>query len=47
LVRSIVTNASGQYSFDALPLGKYNITVSMQGFKKVVSSATNCRSANR
>jgi len=38
LVRSIVTNASGQYSFDAMPLGKYSITVSMQGFKKVVSS---------
>src|SRR5712671_5643363 len=38
LVRHMVTNASGQYGFEALPLGPYTITVTMQGFKKVVSS---------
>src|SRR5262245_19472161 len=35
LERSMVTNASGQYSFDAMPLGKYSVLVSMSGFKKV------------
>src|ERR1043165_5897414 len=34
----MVTNASGQYAFDAMPLGKYTITVSMQGFRKVQST---------
>jgi len=38
LVRNMVTNSSGQYGFEALPLGPYTITVTMQGFKKVVSS---------
>jgi hypothetical protein len=32
------TNPSGQYAFDAMPLGKYTVTVTMQGFKKVQSS---------
>src|ERR1051326_7882732 len=38
LERTMVTNASGQYAFDAMPLGKYTITVSMQGFRKVQST---------
>ena len=33
LKRTILTNPSGQYGFDAMPLGKYTITVSMKGFK--------------
>src|ERR1043165_684155 len=31
----MVTNASGQFAFEAMPLGRYTITVTMQGFKKV------------
>src|SRR5439155_897818 len=31
-------NASGQYSFDAVPLGKYTVSVTMQGFRKFSSS---------
>src|SRR6185295_2465753 len=37
LERTLTSNPSGQYSFEALPLGKYTITVSFQGFKKVTS----------
>src|SRR5215831_12789028 len=36
--RSLQTNASGQYSFEALPLGKYTVTVTREGFKKVQTS---------
>jgi Carboxypeptidase regulatory-like domain/TonB dependent receptor len=39
LQRSMTTNPSGQYSFDAMPLGKYTVSVSMQGFKKMQTSA--------
>ena len=35
LERTVLTNTSGQFAFDAMPLGKYTITVTMQGFKKV------------
>ena len=38
LKRTMITNASGQYAFEAMPLGKYTIAISMQGFKKVTSS---------
>ena len=38
LKRTAPANASGQYSFDAVPLGKYTISVTMQGFKKFSSS---------
>ena len=31
----MVSNPSGQFAFEAMPLGKYTITVTMQGFKKV------------
>src|SRR5437899_3278465 len=37
--RSLVSNASGQYSFDAMPLGKYTVTVALQGFKKATTTA--------
>ncbi len=36
--RTILSNASGQFAFDAMPLGKYTITVTLQGFKKISSS---------
>jgi hypothetical protein len=39
LERSMTTNASGQYGFEAMPLGKVTVIVSLQGFKKVTSSA--------
>ncbi|MBM3812112.1 MAG: carboxypeptidase regulatory-like domain-containing protein [Acidimicrobiia bacterium] len=39
LTRTMPTNSSGLYAFNAMPLGKYRITVSMQGFKKFTSSA--------
>src|SRR5438128_2525911 len=38
LNRSVQTNPSGQYAFEAMPLGEYTVTVTMQGFKKVSSS---------
>jgi hypothetical protein len=34
LKRSVLSNASGQYSFEAVPLGPYTVTVTLQGFKK-------------
>jgi hypothetical protein len=37
LKRTALTNASGQYSFEAMPLGAYTVTVTKQGFKKVTS----------
>src|SRR5262245_41439289 len=39
LERSMATNGSGQYGFEAMPLGKYTIVVTLQGFKKVTSGA--------
>jgi len=33
LVRSQVTEASGQYSFTLLPVGNYSVTVEVMGFK--------------
>lgn len=38
LKRTMMTNASGQFAFEAMPLGKYTITVTLQGFRKYVSS---------
>jgi len=38
LVRTMVTSNSGQYGFDAMPLGKYTISASMTGFKKAQST---------
>jgi hypothetical protein len=38
LERTAVSNGSGQYAFDAMPLGKYTITLTLQGFKKFQSS---------
>src|SRR5438552_18433764 len=38
LERSLVSNGSGQYSFDAMPLGKYTITVALKGFKKTTTA---------
>ena len=35
--RSAVTNSYGQYSFEAMPLGLYTITVTLKGFKKFAS----------
>jgi hypothetical protein len=37
--RSTVTNSYGQYTFDAMPLGPYTITVSLAGFKKFTTQA--------
>ncbi|MFN7935580.1 MAG: TonB-dependent receptor [Bryobacteraceae bacterium] len=34
LSRSMAANESGQYSFEAMPLGAYTISVTAQGFKK-------------
>ena len=34
LRRTMPSNASGQFAFDAMPLGKYNLSVTLQGFKK-------------
>src|SRR6185369_4512178 len=34
LKRTVLTNGSGQYAFEAVPLGPYTVTVTMQGFKK-------------
>ncbi len=31
------SNSSGQFAFDAMPLGKYEISVTLQGFKKFTS----------
>ena len=39
LKRSIESNASGQYAFDAMPLGRYTIIVTKQGFRRVTSSS--------
>ena len=39
LERTMVTSNSGQYSFDALPLGAYVVTATMTGFKKAQSAA--------
>ena len=33
-----MSNASGQFSFEAVPLGPYTVTVTMQGFKKFNSN---------
>jgi len=38
LKRTMHTNASGQYAFEAMPLGQYTIIVTMQGFKRVTST---------
>src|SRR5258706_12863064 len=38
LERSSASNSSGQFSFDAMPLGKYTITVTFQGFKKITTT---------
>ena len=38
LQRSITSNPSGQYAFDAMPPGKYTVSVMMQGFKKMQTS---------
>src|SRR5436190_19361960 len=38
LERSMQSNGSGQFLFEALPLGKYTITVALQGFKKVTTT---------
>jgi len=40
LSRSIATNQSGQYAFEAMPLGPYTISVNLPGFKKI-STASN------
>ncbi len=37
--RTMPTNEFGQYSFDAMPLGPYTVTVSMSGFKKYTTKA--------
>ena len=37
LTRTMKTNTSGQYGFEAMPLGAYTITVNLQGFKKFTS----------
>jgi hypothetical protein len=39
LKRTMLTNPSGQYAFEAVPLGPYTITVTMQGFKRFSSAA--------
>jgi hypothetical protein len=38
LRRSMLSNPSGQFAFEAMPLGKYTITVTMPGFKKISTS---------
>ncbi len=35
-----MTNAQGAYSFPGLPAGAYTVTISLQGFKTVATSAT-------
>src|SRR5687768_5726398 len=39
LRRAIESNTSGQYAFDAMPLGTYTIIVTKQGFRRVISSS--------
>ncbi len=36
LTRTVITNESGNYRIDQLPLGTYNVTVELTGFKKEV-----------
>jgi hypothetical protein len=43
LKRSVLSNESGQYAFEAVPLGPYTVTVSMQGFKKFSSPGNDLR----
>jgi hypothetical protein len=38
LKRSVPSNASGQFAFEAVPLGPYTVSVTMQGFKKYTTS---------
>src|SRR5271169_3653824 len=39
LMRSAETNSAGEYRFDFLPVGVYDVGVSAQGFKKTVQKA--------
>ena len=39
LTRSVITNESGNYRVDQLPLGTYTITVELPGFKKEVRNS--------
>ncbi len=39
LERTMVTSNSGQYAFDAMPLGRYTVTATLTGFKKAQSAA--------
>ncbi len=43
LKRAVQTNESGQYAFDAMPLGAYTVSVSKDGFKRVTSTANELR----
>jgi len=38
LTREMLTNASGQFGFDGIPLGKYTVVVTMQGFRRVTTT---------
>ncbi|MFN7924769.1 MAG: carboxypeptidase regulatory-like domain-containing protein [Bryobacteraceae bacterium] len=38
LKRSVASSAAGQFALEAMPLGKYTLTVTMQGFKKFSST---------
>jgi hypothetical protein len=40
LKRAMVTSGSGEYSFDAMPVGPYVVTAAMTGFKTAQSAAT-------
>ncbi len=39
-VRTTVSGANGDYSFNALPPGKYSVTAELEGMQKVTQSAT-------
>lgn len=38
LKRTMLTSASGQFAFEAVPLGPYTVSVTMQGFRKFSTS---------
>ncbi|MBI4902409.1 MAG: TonB-dependent receptor [Acidobacteria bacterium] len=38
LKRSMASTAAGQFGFEAMPLGKYTLTISLQGFKKYTTT---------
>src|SRR5574340_36895 len=46
LTRTVVTNSSGVYSLPDLPVGRYNVSAELQGFKKAERTALPLRVAD-